>query len=98
MPLVMSKATNNILIKEPNNKTFQSTDRFFVNDLFTSKLYYVKINPITIKIENDIERNETRNKVDSDRKYEVDAAIIRIMKTSKTMLHTQLIAEVRFIS
>jgi cullin 3 len=94
----MSKTTNNILIKEPKNETFQSSDRFFVNDSFTSKLYYVRINPITIKIENDIERHETRNRVENDRKYEVDAAIMRIMKTSKTMLHTQLIAEVRFVS
>lgn len=55
----------------------------------------MKINPITAKVETDPERQDTRNKVDDDRKHVIDAAIVRIMKTRKSMNHTQLIAEVR---
>lgn len=91
----MGKPTQRIFLKEPKTKEIQPTDRFTVNDSFTSKLYRVKINPITAKTENDPERQETRNKVEDDRKHEIDAAIVRIMKTRKTMSHTQLVTEVR---
>jgi cullin 3 len=90
----MGKINQRIFLKEPKTKEIQSNDRFFINDSFTSKLFRVKINPITAKTETDPERQETRNKVDDDRKHVIDAAIVRIMKTRKTMTHTQLIAEV----
>jgi cullin 3 len=90
----MGKPTQRIFLKEPKSKEIQPNDRFSVNDSFTSKLYRVKINPVTAKTENDPERQETRNKVDDDRKHEIDAAIVRIMKTRKTMSHAQLVTEV----
>jgi cullin 3 len=91
----MGKSSQRIFLKEPKTKDIQSNDRFIINDSFTSKLYRVKINPITAKTENDPERQETRNKVEDDRKHEIDAAVVRTMKTRKQMSHTQLIAEVR---
>jgi cullin 3 len=94
----MGKPNQRIFVKEPKTKDIQPTDRFCVNDSFTSKLYRVKINPMAAKTESDPERQETRNKVDDDRKHEIDAAIVRIMKTRKTMSHPQLIAEVRITS
>jgi cullin 3 len=90
----MGKPNQRILLKEPKTKELQPTDKFIVNDSFTSKLFRVKINPITAKIESDPERQETRNKVDDDRKHVIDAAIVRIMKTRKSMTHPQLVAEV----
>jgi cullin 3 len=97
LPLAMGKPSQRIFLKEPKTKDIQSTDRFIINDSFTSKLYRVKINPITAKTENDPERQETRNKVEDDRKHEIDAAIVRTMKTRKTMPHAQLVAEVKFV-
>lgn len=91
----MGKIGQRIFLKEPKTKEINPTDRFCVNDSFTSKLFRVKINPITAKVETDPERQDTRNKVDDDRKHVIDAAIVRIMKTRKSMNHTQLIAEVR---
>lgn len=90
----MGKSNQRILLKEPKTKEIHAHDRFCVNDSFTSKLYRVKINPITAKTESDPERQETRNKVDDDRKHEIDAAIVRIMKMRKTMSHAQLVTEV----
>ena len=42
------------------------------------------------------ERNETRKKVDEDRKHEIEACIVRIMKARKHMNHNQLVSEVGF--
>lgn len=46
--------------------------------------------------ESDPERKETRQKVDDDRKHEIEAAIVRIMKSRKKMQHNVLVAEVWF--
>merc|ERR1712088_635073 len=40
------------------------------------------------------ERNETRKKVDEDRKHEIEACIVRIMKSRKQLQHNQLVTEV----
>lgn len=40
------------------------------------------------------ERKETRTKVDEDRKHEIEAAIVRIMKARKKRPHNLLVAEV----
>jgi hypothetical protein len=42
----------------------------------------------------DSERNETRKKVDEDRKHEIEACIVRIMKSRKQLNHNQLVSEV----
>lgn len=46
------------------------------------------------KGESEPERRETRNKVDEDRKHEIEAAIVRIMKSRKRMAHNILVTEV----
>ncbi len=50
---------------------------------------------VAAKGESEPERKETRNKVDEDRKHEIEAAIVRIMKARKRMQHNVLVAEVR---
>ena len=40
---------------------------------------------VTAKGESEPERKETRVKVDDDRKYEIEAAIVRVMKARKRM-------------
>lgn len=45
----------------------------------------VKIQTVAAKGETEPERRETRNKVDEDRKHEIEAAIVRIMKSRKKM-------------
>lgn len=45
----------------------------------------VKIQTVAAKGESEPERRETRNKVDEDRKHEIEAAIVRIMKARKRM-------------
>ena len=65
-----------------------------MNDSFTSKLHRVKIQAVTAKGESEPERKETRSKVDEDRKHEIEAAIVRIMKARKRINHANLVSEV----
>lgn len=44
--------------------------------------------------ESDHDRMDTRQKLDEDRKYEIEAAIVRVMKSRKRMQHSYLLAEV----
>lgn len=75
---------------------------FFLKPLFSSVLSCVVfLNwslcqfPVAAKQgESDPERKETRQKVDDDRKHEIEAAIVRIMKSRKKMQHNVLVAEV----
>lgn len=92
--LAMGKATQRILIKNPKTKEIEPTHEFYVNDSFTSKLHRVKIQTVAAKGESEPERRETRNKVDEDRKHEIEAAIVRIMKSRKRLQHNTLVAEV----
>ncbi|XP_003737732.1 cullin-3 [Galendromus occidentalis] len=92
--LSLGKPTQRILIKNPKNKEFLPGDEISVNDSFSSKLYRVKIQAVTARGESEPERNETQRKVDDDRKYEIEAAIVRVMKARKTMQHAVLVAEV----
>lgn len=48
-------------------------------------LLRVKIQAVAAKGESEPERKETRSKVDEDRKHEIEAAIVRIMKARRRM-------------
>ncbi|KAK1336692.1 hypothetical protein QTO34_002726 [Cnephaeus nilssonii] len=103
--LACGKPTQRVLTKEPKSKEIENGHIFTVNDQFTSKLHRVKIQTEKVKStimdmvaakqgESDPERKETRQKVDDDRKHEIEAAIVRIMKSRKKMQHNVLVAEV----
>ncbi|XP_071553120.1 cullin-3-like [Temnothorax nylanderi] len=92
--LAMGKAIQKILLKHPRTKEIESTNCFCVNDSFTSKSHRVKIQTVAAKGESEPERKETRNKVDEDRKHEIEAVIVRIMKARKRMPHNILVTEV----
>ncbi|XP_071034184.1 cullin-3-A [Parasteatoda tepidariorum] len=92
--LAMGKTNQRILIKNPKTKEIEPAHQFMVNDSFTSRLHRVKIQAVAAKGETEPERKETRSKVDEDRKHEIEAAIVRIMKARKRMAHNVLITEV----
>lgn len=96
--LALGKSTQRVLrrvgISGEKSKDIEADDAFMVNDAFTSRLYRVKIQTVLVKGETEPERQETRNKVDEDRKHEIDAAIVRVMKTQKSLNHSLLISKV----
>ena len=68
-------------------------DSFSFHAEFTSKLRRIKINQIQLRTTPE-EQEQTQEQVFADRQYQVDAAIVRIMKTRKHMSHAQLMSEV----
>jgi len=92
--LAMGKPAQRVLCRKGHGKDIENADEFWVNDGFTSKLTRVKIQMVSGRGETEPERRETRSKVDEDRKHEVEAAIVRVMKARKRLAHNSLIAEV----
>ncbi|CAG0905811.1 unnamed protein product, partial [Cyprideis torosa] len=83
--LALGKPSQRILVKHPRVKEIETDHSFTVNDAFTSKLHRVKIQTVAARGESEPERRETRNRVDEDRKHEIEAAIVRIMKARKQL-------------
>ncbi|EFJ43865.1 hypothetical protein VOLCADRAFT_83034 [Volvox carteri f. nagariensis] len=84
----------NVLRKEPASKDVLDTDVFYFNDKFTSKLIKVKISTVAATKEGESEKAETRQKVEEDRKPQIEAAIVRIMKARQRLDHNTIITEV----
>lgn len=56
----------------------------------------VKIQTVAAKGESEPEHKETRSKVEEDRKHEIEAAIVRIMKSRKKMaVSGRLLSKIR---
>ncbi|KAJ4304139.1 hypothetical protein N0V88_001749 [Collariella sp. IMI 366227] len=82
-----------VLTKHPKGREVNPTDTFTVNKAFTDAKFRVKINQIQLK-ETRAENKATHERVVADRQFETQAAIVRIMKSRKTMAPAQLVAEV----
>ncbi|KAI9362431.1 cullin-4B-like protein [Zopfochytrium polystomum] len=81
-----------VLQKSPRGKDVADTDSFEYNAAFENPLFRIKINQIQVK--ETVEENKTTNeRVFADRQYQVDAAIVRIMKARKRLTHTMLLGE-----
>ncbi|GAA0165905.1 ubiquitin-protein ligase [Lithospermum erythrorhizon] len=84
----------NVLRKEPMSKDIAENDTFFFNDKFSSKFYKVKIGTVVAQKESEPEKQETRQRVEEDRKPQIEAAIVRIMKSRRVLDHNNVVAEV----
>ncbi|XP_028272205.1 cullin-4B [Parambassis ranga] len=82
-----------VLTKIPKSKDVEDGDKFSCNDDFKHKLFRIKINQIQMK-ETVEEQASTTERVFQDRQYQIDAAIVRIMKMRKALSHNLLMSEV----
>ena len=90
-----------LLKKKSKGKGISSeSDSFELNDNFTSKLLRVKVPLISAK-DRSFQHNQHQQQnlgvpetVQEDRKYLIEAAIVRIMKTRKRLDHLSLVTEV----
>ena len=78
-----------LLLKSPENKTIGTEDTFRVNTSFSDKLRRIKLG-----LPPQSDRRKVHEDVENDRKQKLDAAIVRIMKSRKTLSHQQLVMEV----
>ncbi|THY00346.1 Cullin-domain-containing protein [Aureobasidium pullulans] len=81
------------LAKHPKGREISPTDTFTVDPSFWHDKYRVKINQVQLK-ETKEENKETHERVAADRNFECQAAVVRVMKSRKTIGHSELIAEV----
>ncbi|XP_048135645.1 cullin-1-like [Rhodamnia argentea] len=84
----LSCAKYKILNKEPNTKTILPTDHFQFNAKFIDKMRRIKIPLPPVD-----EKKKVIEDVDKDRRYAIDASIVRIMKSRKVLGHQQLVME-----
>ncbi|XP_075691877.1 cullin-4B isoform X4 [Rhinoderma darwinii] len=82
-----------VLTKNPRSKDVDDGDKFTFNDEFKHQLFRIRINQIQMK-ETVEEQASTTERVFQDRQYQIDAAIVRIMKMRKTLSHNLLVSEV----
>ncbi|CAN6205668.1 unnamed protein product [Urochloa humidicola] len=77
-----------ILNKEPNSRTISPKDVFQFNHKFTDKMRRIKI-----QLPPSDEKKKVIDDVNKDRRFAIDAALVRIMKSRKIMTHQNLVAE-----
>lgn len=77
-----------IVLKKPPSQSIKDADVFAANRNFKSQLLRNKC-PTPC-----LEDSETVKKVEESRTHAIDAAIVRVMKTRKVMLHNELESEV----
>lgn len=84
----------NVLSKDPMSKDIAEDDAFMVNEKFSSKFIKVKIGTVVAQKESEPEKQETRQRVEEDRKPQIEAAIVRIMKSRRVLDHNNIVTEV----
>jgi len=77
---------------DAKTKDISENDEFFFRKEFASKSRHIKINTLQLA-ETKQENEKTQENIFKDRQYQVDAAIVRIMKTRKSLSHQLLISE-----
>ncbi|XP_059447034.1 cullin-1-like [Corylus avellana] len=87
----LSGAKYKILNKEPNTTNISPTDYFEFNSKFTDINSRIKIPLLKNKAVD--EKKEVIKDVVCDRRYEIDAAIVHLMKSRKSLRHRDLLAK-----
>jgi len=84
----LSCAKHKVLVKNPAGRTIKDTDVFAVNRKFVVNTKRFRI-PMA-----SLEESHNPKRVEEDRSFAIDAAVVRIMKARKVLPHVQLIQEV----
>ena len=79
-------------VSQTQGRDVDDGDKFVFNEDFKNKLFRIKINQIQMK-ETTEEQASTQERVFQDRQYQIDAAIVRIMKMRKMLSHNLLVSE-----
>eukprot|EP00211_Chloroparvula_japonica_P003508 CAMPEP_0119129346 /NCGR_PEP_ID=MMETSP1310-20130426/7131_1 /TAXON_ID=464262 /ORGANISM="Genus nov. species nov., Strain RCC2339" /LENGTH=722 /DNA_ID=CAMNT_0007119765 /DNA_START=99 /DNA_END=2264 /DNA_ORIENTATION=+ len=92
--LMMTLGKHKILLKEPRTRKIEENAIFHFNHGFRTNLYRIKIVQALSKGDTSQQQGVVMKRIEEDRKNQIEAAIVRIMKARKRMEHTNLIMEV----
>ncbi|KXS94254.1 hypothetical protein AC579_7331 [Pseudocercospora musae] len=83
------------LSKEPMSREINANDKFKLNDDYKPASVKIKVGVVSAgnKVEGDKERKETEKKNNDSRGFQIEAAVVRIMKQRKMLAHAQLLTE-----
>ncbi|CAJ2648966.1 unnamed protein product [Trifolium pratense] len=84
----LSCAKYKIISKEPSTKTVSPNDSFEFNSKFADRMKRIKVPLPPVD-----EKKKIIEYVDTDRRYEIEAAIVCIMKSRKVLHHKTLVLE-----
>ncbi|ETW83078.1 hypothetical protein HETIRDRAFT_474227 [Heterobasidion irregulare TC 32-1] len=82
-----------VLKKHPHGRDVNPSDSFSFNQDFSSPLQKIKISTVASRVESGEERKETHDRVEEERRHQIEACIVRIMKDRKHMTHIDLVNE-----
>ena len=78
-----------ILVKTPMSKDVKNTDRFSYNESFSSQFLKLKVGVVAggdkNRVEGERERRETEKKNEANRGFQIEAAVVRIMKYASAL-------------
>ena len=97
--LSLSLGKVRILLKHSQGKEINSATQFSVNLDFSNQHTRLKILMISADVDDTKqeelkEREETLKRINLERQYEIEASIVRVMKSRKTIEHNNLVAQV----
>jgi cullin 3 len=92
LALTVKNIQHDRLLNKDKETTMSPDTVFELNSEFKSKLIKVKISPVVLK-ESKEQFEETQQKMDEERKWAMDATVVRIMKARKVMEHRDLVLE-----
>lgn len=88
----LSSGKLKLLSKDPDSKSIEKTDSFTINDAFSNPLFRLKVAGVIA--EKQVESSIVIEKVITDRKFVIEAAIVRILKARRRIEHKALVQEV----
>ncbi|KAK5115470.1 hypothetical protein LTR62_001129 [Meristemomyces frigidus] len=83
------------LVKQPMSREINPGDQFKYNQNYKPQFRRVRVGVVSAgnRVEGDKERKETEKKNNDNRNFQIEAAIVRIMKQRKELPHAQLLTE-----
>ncbi|XP_075726383.1 cullin-3-A [Rhipicephalus microplus] len=93
--LCSGKSCGPVLTKTPATEQIEYCHVFAVNDAFTATGKEVKVQPACGRKESaSTSCTDTKARIDEERKYNIDTAIVKVMKSRRMLLHENLVIEV----
>lgn len=89
----LSCAKYDVLLKKPANNNISNTDVFEYNSKFSNRSSRIKISLPKIVEEEIEEERKASMDMHLSRGYKIDAALVRIMKSRKSIIYKHLVTE-----